>query len=379
LAAISVLHVSPSFARKDGGPSEVLRGLIPAISATGVRVTVATTDKGADALDYDFVDRNSVEVFASTKPLTLNRSRQLEDALPTLVSNSDIVHIHSIHTLTSSVAMRVARELGVPYLLQPHGALDSYHLAQGRLKKTVFTQLVDRRNLDQLSGAIFSSSREMRDGRKFLPRTPSFQVTLGVDQSLVSDSPRKSSEAAPVVLFLGRVTAKKRLDLLLQAFSTPEVRKTGATLVVAGPIDPRLRYDPEKLVRELSLTSAVRFVGKVDSRARADLLAEASVFVLASEDESFGVAAAEAVAAGCPTVITANVGISDELAKVGGVRIVELNHHSIASEIASLIADPAEAHKMAKRGALYAREYYTWENAAAEALRVYEDVLSQAR
>jgi hypothetical protein len=43
---VRVLHVSPSYCRQDGGPSEVLRGLLPALEASGTRVSLLTTDKG---------------------------------------------------------------------------------------------------------------------------------------------------------------------------------------------------------------------------------------------------------------------------------------------------------------------------------------------
>ena len=351
--------------------------MVPALEAAGAIVTVATTDKGADDSDGDFLVNTDVRVFRSARPTALNWSPELNASISEMISKVDIVHIHSIHTMTSTVAMRVARGLGVPYVLQPHGALDSYHLNQGHIKKRIFTRLLDSRNLRDLSGVIYSSQRESRFGRIFLPNTPDFEVALGVDSKLFDVSRLHPSGTAPSVLFLGRVTEKKRLDLLIHAFNSPRVRKFGAKLIVAGPIDERLRYDPVLLARELGLSEAVTFLGKVDAKARERLLAESSIFALPSEDESFGVAAAEAVASGCPTLLSANVGIADSLASIGGTQTSELNEDAIARAIETLLRDPGESAAMAERGASFARKNYTWSSAAAQTLGAYDSVLGR--
>jgi glycosyltransferase involved in cell wall biosynthesis len=375
-SAIRVLHVSPSYARKDGGPSEVLRGLIPALGAAGATVSVATTDKGTDESDGDFLDNNNVRTFRSAPPRSLNRSPELSVAIAEMIREVDVVHIHSIHTMISTVAMKNARILGVPYILQPHGALDAYHLNQGRLKKQLFSRLLDSSNLRHLSGVIYSSQREARFGKKFLPSVPDFEVALGVDSRLFDPSQRRSTNAARSVLFHVRVTEKKRIDLLIRAFSIAGVRQTGAKLVIAGPIDERLKYDPVKLAEELNLTGTVTFMGKVDANTRERLLAESSIFALPSEDESFGVAAAEAVAAGCPTLLSANVGIADELERVGGTRTTLLNAGAIAAGIVELFEHPKRTAAMAAIGMSLAKEKYTWTSAAAQTLDAYNQVLS---
>jgi glycosyltransferase involved in cell wall biosynthesis len=353
--------------------------MVPALTAAGAQVKVATTNKGMDEADRDFLATNDVAVFESSRPESLNRSPELHHAISGLIREADIVHIHSVHTLISTVTMRQARKMGVPYVLQPHGALDTYHLNQGRLKKQLFSRIIDRTNLRDLSGAIFSSEREALQGKNFLPLTTDFRVTLGVDERLFGLGRTDAPNTEPFVLFLGRVTEKKRLDLLLHAFGSRSIRESDINLVVAGPIDPRLRYDPMKLARDLGIEGRVRFLGKVDADARTRLLAQATVFALPSEDESFGVAAAEAVASGCASLLSANVGIATDLAKVRGAHLVELDHVSVANAIIEMVSNPTETRAMADRGVLFARENYTWATAARQALQTYQAVLARGK
>lgn len=372
---MKVLHVTPSHARRDGGPSEVLRGLIPELTRLGAEVKVITTDKGNEPGDADFTEKHEVAIVRSFRPNSWTFAPKICRQILNELEWADIVHVHSLQTFPTTVALAACRYKNVPAVVEPHGSLDSYHFSQGRAKKLTYMRTVDRYGLRGLDGAVYSSRHELSQARNLLKAQP-YTMTLGVDPTIFA-SEREVGTGPPLILYLGRVTGKKRLDLVLSAMSQPRVRALDARLVVAGPVDRSLKFDPTAMTRTLGLAENVQFVGPVDRQQRRELLRRADVFVLPSEDESFGVAVAEALAAGCPVVTTEYVGIAAEIAQDGGLAVTPLDATRIAAEIADLVENPDNAAAMAQRGREYAMSQFTWEKAGRDAIGIYQDVLGR--
>ena len=366
---LRVLHVAPSHARRDGGPSEVLRGILPALQELGIHVELLSTTKHL-AVGEKAPEGITTHLAISAGPASINYARRFRSLLRGLVPKFDIVHIHSVHTFTTSTAMQVCARTGVPFVLQPHGAWDAYHLNEGRSKKQLYDRLFDARNLRKAAGAIYSSTRESAAGRVFAPDIADNLVPLGVPDNLFS-LPRDQADMNSV-LFLGRVAKKKRLDLVLAAMATPAGRANGFRLTVAGPLDEDMPEDPRAMARRLNLDHRVNFIGEVDAAERTRQFLMAGVFVLPSDDESFGMSAAEALAAGVPTVTSANVGIAPSAAAAGGLILVEQTAESVATAIVNIVNNRAHGSRVAAAGRGYARDNFTWNAAAKAAVGAYE-------
>ena len=372
---MKVLHVAASFARRDGGPSEVIRGLIPAQRELGLHVELVATNKGIDETDRLLSTDPGVHVFPSMRPDSWTFSPKMALEIAGIVETFDLVHIHSIQTFTSTIAMNAARVARIPYVIQPHGALDRYHWKQGRFKKTAYLHLVDSFGIRGLAGAFYSSEHEASQGREILRNAPAFDLPLGVDPELQNFEGTRNAPDLFEILFLGRVTAKKRLDIVLSALAEPDLRNTETRLVVAGPIDRNLTYDPRALASKLGVLDRVTFLGQVDAEVRSALLRRASVFVLASEDESFGVAVAEAMSAGCAVVTTAQVGIAAEAARYGALEIAPATAFSFSKSISRLRQDEVACATMGRAAREFAKNRYTWPIAARASLNCYEQIL----
>jgi glycosyltransferase involved in cell wall biosynthesis len=367
--------VAPSVAKSDGGPAEVLRGLIPGLRNHGVDAQIVTTDKGLQHHDQELIGMDWVRVEHTIGSASATLSPSLTRFVQSVVDDFDLVHVHGLQSHPGTSAMAAARRARVPYVIQPHGALNSFSWDRHRGRKRAYALTFDRRNWGALAGSIYSSDLELRESQSVLKHVPASLVPLGVDDALFNIEPTAVTGAAyPTVLYLGRITRIKRLDILLEAMSKRPLRELGARLIVAGAPDRSLHFDPATLVDEYGLRGHVDFVGTVDRDGRRALLEKASVFVLPSEGESFGLAVAEAMSAGVPVVTTTNVGIAEAAEEAGALRTAPLSSTAFARAIAAVLSG-SYARSLGARGRLYARERFTWANAALETRKVYSRVL----
>ncbi len=140
---------------------------------------------------------------------------------------------------------------------------------------------------------------------------------------------------------MGRLSAKKSPDLLLEAFAkigNETLQKKDVRLVFAGPDDEGLKTGLSKMATRLGVGQRVTFTGPLFDGAKWEAYRDADVFVLPSQNENFGNTAAEAVAAGTPVVATEGCGIAPLLADEAGI-VVAHNADAIARAIHSLLAD----------------------------------------
>lgn len=373
---LRVLHVTPSVAKTDGGPAEVVRGLVPALISLGIEVDVFSTSKGWSDLDSDLATISWLRLYRHYGPGSLTYSPGLAAAVRSEVSKYDLVHVHGLQSHVGTAAMRAARRAGVPYVVEPHGALDAYHWSENFLRKRAYLQVFDRSNWRRASGWVVSSAFEAEQGAHALPDARFFAWPLGVDEDLFSLHGSRDSQTPHIALYLGRLTRKKRLDLILKAMTMEKVRKSGLRLIVAGSADGTLLVDPQSFIEEHDLEATVSLLGPVDREARRRLLQLASIFVLPSEDESFGVAVAEAMAAGLAVVSTDRVGVAIEAGDA--VSRVSIDAGELAAELARLANDLQATRSLADLGQQYASAHFTWASAAERARSAYCQVLERS-
>ena len=145
----------------------------------------------------------------------------------------------------------------------------------------------------------------------------------------------------------------KRVKDVVRIFA--RVRRTiPATLLMVG--DGPERADAERESRELEVEADVRFLGRIDPVA--PLLQQSDFFLLPSQNESFGLAALEAMACGAP-VVGSRAGGLPELIQDGLTGILEPpgSVEAMARRAAEVLRDPARHQAMSEAAAARAREY----------------------
>lgn len=203
----------------------------------------------------------------------------------------------------------------------------------------------------------------------------------------VSDQykPRGETETAEVLgrfgvrhgrylLSVGTLEPRKNLRRVLRAYATlPERLRQSFPLVIAGM--QGWGEQPTAEMRALVSRGQVRVLAYVGNRDISFIYAGAAATVYASIYEGFGLPIVEAMASGVP-VITSHSGSMAEVAGDAALLVDPLDENSIASGMRRVLEDPSERLRLAKAGLARAAAF-SWENCAAETLRVYRSALEQ--
>lgn len=387
---MKILHVASALAPRYGGPSAILPEMCAALSSKGHEVEILTTNvDGAQRLpvprevplaqDGFIVTYYDVQILPGYK-----LSFPLGAALRRRIPEFDIVHIHSLYLFPTVAAAFYCRRFGVPYLMRPHGTLSPFHRARHRGRKGIYTALLERRNLDGAAGIHYTSSAEQRFAEQLGLRARGFVVPHGVR---LPDLERPCRLAAlerrhpelvgrRLITFLGRLTRRKGVEILFDAFLRVADKASDLQLVIAGPDDEGMAGVLQERARASGLNGRVAIVGSVAGAAKEGLLRRSSVVVLPSQEESFGLAVVEALAAGTPVVISSGVALHQEVHSAEAGIVADRTPEAIAAAIARLADDPALAERLGRNGRALAESSYGWDRIGKLLESMYVEVIS---
>lgn len=183
-------------------------------------------------------------------------------------------------------------------------------------------------------------------------------------------------EARPVIGTVGRIEPGKGHDLLIRGMPCVLREFPSALLLIAGVGPAGYGRSLANLIRNLGLRDHVRLVGFQEDVA--SFLHAVDVFASGSRSEGFGLALAEAMAAGKP-VVAAHIPPMDEVVEDGetGLLVASESPDAFGQAIVTLLRDPATAGRMGMAGRLRVAEHFTATRMAADVLRIYSRVLGE--
>lgn len=179
----------------------------------------------------------------------------------------------------------------------------------------------------------------------------------------------------PILLFLGHVEHSKGAFDLIRAMPAIRARCPDATLRVCGDGDLE---QARALVRSLALDDCVEILGWVDQRRRAQLLRQASVFVLPSYFEGLPMSLLEAMANALPVVASGVGGIPEAVTDgVEGLLVAPGDVGAISSAVQRLLQDPGEGVRMGLAGQARAARQFSSASMVAALDALYEQVVAE--
>jgi len=378
---VRILHVIPAYypAVRYGGPIRSSRGLCAALARRGHEVHVFTTSvDGPVDLDVPLdravaVDDVQVRYFAVPAARRLCWSPGMGRQLARDVPGFDIVHLHSTYLWPTLKAARRAEAAGVPYLLSPRGMLMRDAIAgRNPLIKRAWIQLAERRTLQRAAALHVTAEAEARETAELgLTLPPVECIPNGID---IPESPESlacgpyATLRRPFALFLSRINWKKGLDRLIRAWrDVPDL-----DLVIAGNDEEDYTPGLRTLAAETGVAARVHFIGAVDDRYKWALYQSAALFVLPSYSENFGNVVVEAMAMGCPVVISEAVGLAPFVREHDAGRVVSGEPGALATEIRALAGDAALRTRLGSNGRRATDTFLKWDGVAAQMEAAYE-------
>ncbi len=259
-----VLSVLVGAAARTGGPPAFVGESAVELAKLDVEVRVLSTDLAL--APWGWVQRqgriepadvhpslaaSDLRLFRAHFPRRLGFSPELRRELSRTAADFDVVHIHNLWQFPQYAAYRAAVGRRVPYVVSPHGGLDPYLRQRGRGRKRVMTALWQGRMLDAASAIHVTTEAERDLVADVAPQVPRAIVPCGlyVDEFTSAPDPelfrdqRLGGYRGPLIVFLGRITQKKGVDVLIRAFG--EVRRDlDCRLAIIGPDDEGHAAEP---------------------------------------------------------------------------------------------------------------------------------------
>ena len=187
-------------------------------------------------------------------------------------------------------------------------------------------------------------------------------IPMGVDlNGLFVPGRERRQDAA--LLFVGRLVPAKGADLLMRALAELDGRYPRATLTVvgSGPEADRLA----SLARSLGIGARVTFAGSLAHAQLAELYRRASLLVLPSLEEGFGLVLAEAMGCGCPVAASDLPALRDMIEDGRSGRLFRPGDVAdMARVVAELLADPRSAQAMAEEARRRVAARFDWAGVA---------------
>jgi len=371
-----VASVIPGLARSSGGPTAVVVELMEALARQGVRasiVSVKCSPEGSEWIPDPQQVRTVLVRGWSVRRLRLSGSRAFATRLADFCREEkvDVLHNHGLWTPVNHSAAGIARRLGLPLVWTTHGMLNPWAFGHKAWKKKLAWCLYQKRDLAR-ADVLHATSQPEADALRALVLGQRI-ATIPIGVSLPEWKEPSNGNPPRKVLFLGRIYPVKGLLNLVRAWAM--VRPEGWQCVIAGPDECGHKSEVETAIRTAGLEKLFRFAGPVGGKDKWQLYRSADLFVLPSFTENFGIAAAEALAAGVPVITTKGTPWNELLAHRCGWW-VDMGAEPLATAIREAMAlTDGQRREMGMRGRKLVEERYSWPKIAADMKSVYEWVL----
>jgi len=350
---VKVLRVIPTLDPEMGGPQTTIvnaaiaerRALLElTIVFTGDKRSVTSTAPARarlDAADVRTLMFPRARWLPSSMVSRWGISRQMSVWLLRNAHRYDVVHVDYVWAWSTLVAAIAGSRAGRPVVMTAHESLTRFGIetrsgsVNPRAKLWMRAKLYMRGFLmHYIDLVVMTSDMERTDSIR-----PNERAVV-IPHAVVADPPEKplAEPSFPplIVGYIGRLHPKKNLEVLLHAVAALE---TSTKVIVCGDGEPTYRAQLHRLANELSLTAQVEWRGHVDATGRADLFAQSHVVAMPSAYECFGMAAAEAMAAGVPVIVSKTTGVAPVVEEYKCGKLVEAGD---VDQLRAALADIAE-------------------------------------
>jgi glycosyltransferase involved in cell wall biosynthesis len=363
-ARLRILYVTPRFYPDMGGIEthvyEVARRLVSRVNT----VTVLTTDRTRQQEPESVVEGVQVIRVPAFPP---NRDYYWAPRISSYIKPGDwdIVHVQGFHTLVPPLAMRAARQAGLPYLLTFHsgghssGLRNAIRPLQARIQRRLLAGAARLIGVSQFEADRFRK-------RLNLPEEQFVVINNGASLPPMPEGFQPPQTDTEIILSVGRLEKYKGHHRLIEAMPHVIAQRPTARLKILGLGSYQAAL--HKMVRDMRLEDVVEIthVPPSDRTGMARELLSAALVMLFSEYEAHPVAVMEAVAMNCSILVADTTGLS-EMAQKKLAKAIPINSspQQIAEAMVDQLAHPFRADTV---------ELPTWDTCADQLYKLYTQV-----
>ncbi|MBK8034028.1 MAG: glycosyltransferase [Chloroflexi bacterium] len=394
--------------KETGGMNVYVYELSRQLSRQGIAVDVFTRSQDSHQPHIVQVDPFFRVIHVPAGPESPVPKKQLIQYLPEFVANYhkfvaeqgvqyDVMHCH--YYLSGLIGIEIQKTTPLPLIMTFHTlALMKNLVARDELELEERPRIDAEFELVRVADAIIAPSESDQRYLQYLLEADLNRVVVippGVD--LENFKPIDQREARAhlgmdpdelLILFCGRIEPLKGIDMLLYATKimieqNPDMR-VGLTIIGGNVSQPPSQWSKElqkleELRHLLRLAPLVRFAGQQPQEILPYYYNAADVAVMPSHYESFGMAAAEAMACGTPIITTNATGISTLIDGRHDLLITSVNNPLLlASQMGRLLMDRAQ-HDQISQQMLNTVQDLNWTTVAERVVDVYAATLQHVQ
>lgn len=277
------------------------------------------------------------------------------------------------------VAVGVARQFQIPLMFTSHASdvsiLKKIPFAKSVIRRCLMTasrfSAVSQRTANKMISFFPTTEWEENFACKFsiIPMGTDYAISDGSDLTLMQDRDEINldDQDQPYILFLGRLTEKKGISLLIEAFAqiTTDSKERSERLVIAG--DGELMQQLKRSVLKAGLISQVEFVGYVSGERKSDLVSGADMVIIPSiidgqgDSEGMPVVLMEALSFGRRVIATTVSGAEEIIDSTSGMLVAPNSVDALVSAINLMQQQSQIERSQMEAKALECSQQFSWD------------------
>ena len=295
---MKLIHVVPAISQEADGITHVVRNLCESLIASKIDVRLATLDWSPMSVYPNYLTRFPL----GFGPRKLGNSPQMRRWLQAEVKSdaANIIHNHGMWMMPNVYAGNVCLNSSCRLMFSPHGSMSSWAFSINPIMKYVFWRIFQQPAARAAACFHATSESEFADIRRLGFKQPVCIIPCGVN--MLPFQQGQVSERRQL-LYLARIHPIKGVGNLLHAWQKVEHKFPDWDVVIAGPDIGGYLGEMQALSDKLQLKRIV-FRGSLFGDDKLKAYRDASLYVLPSHSENFGLTVAEALAAGTPAIVT---------------------------------------------------------------------------
>lgn len=363
-----IIHYISSLDRAAGGTAAYMQLLAKELGKL-VELHIITFNT-KDPLPLENCEIHEVTYFSKRKLM----KKECEELLNKL--HPDIVHLNYSWMPGCSYMNSVAKKLGYPTVLTPHGMLEPWILNRHYWTKKLPALLLYEKKVIKQANIIHSTAESEKENLMRLGYNKNIHVIAnGIDIDRIDI--KKDWKLHKKILFLSRVHVKKGLNYLIEAVSVLKEEMNGYEVIIAGEGDDNYIEELKTLARNKGVETIVNFIGSIYGDKKWHLYQDADIFILPTHSENFGIVVAESLACGTPVITTDGTPWNELVSYKCGWYTHVGTEATIEALRAAIHTTDQEREQMGRNGRKLVEEKYSVKIIAEEMVKMYERIINQ--